>query len=163
MKIKNELEKVDPKKVQNLIEQKRAEEEAYEAMQNMFNEAEKEVVVIDNALQTLESIKKDLTAGKNLKELITRVNEIFEENIDDKNFKKLKDNLQLIAEKQDLGVVMKFIDDAIEFFKSFVGKDRITETTKAADSFTTQISKNEITPDKIKLSVSSSGMTHGAA
>lgn len=122
-------------KIQSAVRVKISEikaDESYEAITNMFAKAEKNAekvetgnkTKINTAISTLESIKNDLTAGQNLKE---------------------------IAEKQDLGLVRKFIDDAIQFFKSIVGKDRTTKATTNINKFSEKISKKEITPDKIKL------------
>ena len=153
--IKDSLKRVNQEEIQDLIKTKKVEEAKRLQQEQESNDKAK----IASAIQTLEAVKNDLTNSTNLQELITKVNEIFEDNIKDETFKRLKDNLKLIAEKQDLGAFMKFIDNAIECFKSFVGKDRMTETIKNTALFTEKIQSKQIPSDKIKRIPSSSGIS----
>ena len=123
---------------QNFSNEKQAVQEIGEALQkiqesgmpDMFNRSEKEeklesteeITDFNEAIETLRSIKSDLAAGLKLKDLITKVSAAFKNQIQDDDFKKLEQKLQEIADKQDLDGFAKFLDKAIEFFKSIVGK-----------------------------------------
>ena len=123
VKLNNSLT-VNQEEVQNLIKIKEDEE-------------------INNAIKTLQEVKKCLTTSqsRSLQDLIKEVRDIniFKCERDNEDFKKINSNLEEIAGKKDLGAFKKFLDDVIQFFKSLIGKDRVSETEKSIANFTHRI------------------------
>ncbi len=97
---------------------------------------EEQLEAQNKIIKCLNDIRNALEAGGDLENLISRVNQI---RIENKTFEKLKNNLQEISEKNDVNALTRILDDLIEFFKSLVGKDRVSKTKEGLHNFKAQI------------------------